>query len=87
MIASQQVVFLKGDMNLDVQTDLLLRSTPTGQNDVWLMNGAVRQGPPVTISPAPPSLDWQVFGADDFNADSATTWSSATPRPERSSSG
>ena len=67
--AATQVVFLKGDLNLDVQTDLLLRLATTGQNDAWLMNGSVRPGAPVTISPTPPSLDWQVFGADDFNGD------------------
>jgi uncharacterized repeat protein (TIGR01451 family) len=67
--AATQVVFLKGDLNLDVQTDLLLRLGSTGQNEAWLMNGSVRQGAPVAIAPTPPALDWQVFGVDDFNAD------------------
>ena len=73
--------FVKGDMNLDGQTDLLFRLNTTGQNDVWLMNGTSAPGAPVTISPAAASLDWIVAGVDDFNADHRNDlvfWNSVT---------
>lgn len=59
----------KGDMNLDGQTDLLVRLETTGQNDIWLMDGIARPGAPATVTPAATSLDWSIAGTDDFDAD------------------
>jgi hypothetical protein len=66
---SGPALFVKGDMNRDGETDLLLHNTVSGENQVWFMNNTVRDGAPATITPAPASLDWVVAGVDDFNAD------------------
>jgi hypothetical protein len=84
-IEDTRVVFLKGDMNLDVGTDLLFRLNTTGQNDAWLMSGTTRIGSPVTLSPTPASTDWVIAGADDFNADHRNDlllWSTTTGAAE-----
>ncbi|HET9314056.1 MAG TPA: VCBS repeat-containing protein [Vicinamibacteria bacterium] len=64
-----QAGFVKGDMNRDGETDLIVRNQVTGSNQIWYMNNTVRDGTPVTISPAAPSLDWSIAGVDDFNGD------------------
>lgn len=61
--------FVKGDMNRDGETDLLVHNNVTGQTDVWTMNNTVRDGAPIVVTPAAASLDWVVAGVDDFNAD------------------
>ncbi len=54
MIASQQVLFRKGDLDRDQRTDLLFRRGADGQNDVWCMNGSSRRAL-ATVSPLPPA--------------------------------
>lgn len=61
--------FVKGDLDRDGETDLVLHNTVSGANQAWLMNNEERAAGPVTITPAPASLNWQVAGIDDFNAD------------------
>ncbi len=61
------VLFVKGDLNSDLQTDLLLRHVPTNEHRVWLMNGTERLAEEV-VSPTPDAGD-VVVGADDFSND------------------
>lgn len=78
-------LFSKGDINVDGQTDLLVRLNTTGRNEVWLMNGVARENAPLVISPSAPSLDWLVAGTDDFNRDRSTDlllWNFATGEAE-----
>jgi hypothetical protein len=56
-----------GDFNGDGKDDILWREDRTGQNAVWLLNGA-------SISssgylPSLTDLNWQVVGVGDFNGD------------------
>jgi hypothetical protein len=77
--------FVKGDMNRDGETDLLVHNTVSGQTDVWTMNNTVRDGAPITVTPAAASLDWVVAGVDDFNADlqnDLLMWNTATGQAE-----
>jgi VCBS repeat protein len=79
--ASGPSPFVKGDMNRDGETDLLVHNNLTGQTDAWTMNNTVRDGAPIAVTPAAPSLDWVVAGVDDFNADlqnDLLMWNQAT---------
>ena len=83
-IASQQVLFRKGDLDLDQRTDLLFRRGSDGQNDVWCMNGSTRLAL-ATVTPAPSSLDWRIVGVDDFDRDrdsDLVLWNAATGQLE-----
>jgi len=53
--------------NNDGQTDILWRNYNTGENAVWLMNGATY----VSSTPLPmvSDLDWKIVGTGDFNKD------------------
>ncbi len=62
------VAFRKGDLDNDLQTDLLFRHLADGHHTVWLMNGVALRSA-VDVSPDPDALDWQVVGVDDFDGD------------------
>lgn len=61
--SSKQV---KGDFNGDGKIDLLWR-TGSGQNFVWLMNGAAYSS--TASLPAVLDLNWKIRGVGDFNSD------------------
>jgi hypothetical protein len=67
-----------GDFNNDGQTDILWRNYTTGANEVWLMNGTVRED--IATLTAAPNLDWILAGAGDFNNDGKPdlVWHNAT---------
>lgn len=76
---------VKGDVNRDGETDLILHNTVTGENAVWFMKDERRMSAPVTISPTPASLDWQIAGVADFDADDDNDlllWDSVTGAAE-----
>jgi len=56
-----------GDFNGDGKVDILWRNNTTGQNIIWLMNGATRAGSADLPSVTDPN--WQIVGTGDFNAD------------------
>ncbi|MBW4580896.1 MAG: VCBS repeat-containing protein [Tildeniella nuda ZEHNDER 1965/U140] len=58
------------DFNSDGQTDLLWRNYATGQNEVWLMNGATRVSTVALMSVGDPN--WRMEGANDFTGDGKT---------------
>ncbi len=60
--------FSKGDLDNDLNTDLVLRYQPTGANQAWLMNGTTRAAL-LPITPDPVGLDQRIAGIDDFNRD------------------
>jgi hypothetical protein len=57
-----------GDFNKDGSVDLLWRHKVSAAVGVWYMNGIV-QVSTATILPAVPSLNWEIVGAAEFNAD------------------
>jgi hypothetical protein len=55
------------DFNNDGYVDILWRNYATGNNEVWLMNGA--QHTNTVELPAQPDLNWRIVGTGDFNRD------------------
>ncbi len=60
---------VKGDLNDDLDTDLLLRSLSQPVNRVWTLDGDANRLAEVDLVPDQSSVDWELVGADDFNAD------------------
>jgi hypothetical protein len=61
-------VAASGDYNADGKSDILWRNATTGQNHMYLMNGAtVESSLIVTTVPSPD--DWKVMGSGDYNDD------------------
>jgi hypothetical protein len=58
---------VKGDLDRDFSTDLLLRNGTTGALDLWVMDG-VQRTQLLAVTPTP-ALDQQVVGVDDFDDD------------------
>jgi hypothetical protein len=62
----------RGDFDVDGRQDLVWRNAATGENQVWLMNGADR----VSVRPTEPSTladtRWRLVGTSDFNDDAKT---------------
>jgi hypothetical protein len=57
-----------GDYNADGKSDILWRNAATGQNHMYLMDGAmVASSLSVTTVPSPD--DWKVVGSGDYNGD------------------
>jgi hypothetical protein len=65
---SARCPYKKGDLNLDLQTDLVLRNLGTGQNVTWLMSGITRLSE-AAVTPDPVVPEWQIAGVDDFSGD------------------
>jgi hypothetical protein len=58
-----------GDFNSDGKPDLFWRNQSTGDNQIWLMNGATLASG-VVLSPVPPP--WRVAAAGDVTSDGKT---------------
>jgi hypothetical protein len=58
-----------GDVNRDGFSDLVWRHSRSGQNVVWLMNGAGLSGGGFTNPSTFADTDWKVVGTSDFNLD------------------
>ena len=58
------------DFNGDGKTDILWRNKSTGQNVVWLMNGAAFSS--YSLIDAVADTNWQIVGTGDFNGDGKT---------------
>jgi len=58
------------DFNGDGKTDILWRNRSTGQNVVWLMNGAAFSS--YSLIDAVADTNWQIVGTGDFNGDGKT---------------
>jgi len=58
------------DFNGDGKTDILWRNKSTGQNVVWLMNGATYSDYAYINSVT--DLNWEIVGTGDFNSDGKT---------------
>ena len=56
-----------GDFNGDGKSDILWRNSATGENAIWLMNGATLSGSAIfaTIT----DFNWSVAGVGDVNGD------------------
>ncbi len=63
--------YVKGDFDRDGNTDLVLRQFDgTWSNQqIWLMNGTTRMGPPWPLFMHVPVGDWSLVGVDDFDGD------------------
>jgi hypothetical protein len=58
------------DFNGDGKTDILWRNKSTGQNVLWLMNGAAFSS--YSLIDAVADTNWQIVGTGDFNGDGKT---------------
>ncbi len=60
-----------GDLNNDGNVDLLWRNSTTGENRLWLMNGAnlVQEIPLLNVAPTSATSNWRMQGVGDFNQD------------------
>ncbi|MBW4695489.1 MAG: hypothetical protein KME27_27385 [Lyngbya sp. HA4199-MV5] len=58
------------DFNTDGRADLIWRNYATGQNTVWLMDGATRLSSTTLMSVA--DLNWRIEGLNDFTGDGKT---------------
>src|SRR5690606_6798690 len=56
-----------GDFNGDGHEDILVRDYGSGENEMWLMNGATRLSTVSIVNVADP--DWILSGAGDFDGD------------------
>jgi len=57
-----------GDFNSDGKADILWRHAATGNNSIWLMDGASRiGGGPIPAVPDP--VNWRIAGVGDFDGD------------------
>jgi hypothetical protein len=57
----------RGDFNSDNKPDIVLRNYATGQNAIWVMNGASLAG--IVDLPALPNTNYRIEGVADFNQD------------------
>jgi hypothetical protein len=56
-----------GDFNGDRKSDILWRSTTSGDNAIWLMNGAARDSAALINRVA--DTNWAIVGTGDYNSD------------------
>jgi chitodextrinase len=56
-----------GDFNVDGKSDILWRNSATGQDAIWLMNGATISSSPAIASVA--DSNWGIAGVGDFDGD------------------
>jgi len=59
--------FLKGDFNADSKSDVIWRKSTTGEDAMWLMNGAAISSP--SALPTVSDTNWKMSGAGDFDGD------------------
>jgi hypothetical protein len=67
------------DFDHDGKPDILWRNISTGDNRIWLMNGAVQNGPDEVLPPDT-TQNWQIAATGDLNNDGNTDiiWRHAT---------
>lgn len=63
---------VKGDLNDDLNTDLVLRSLSQPVNRVWTLDGNANRIAEIDVTPDQTGTDWRLAGVDDFNGDSSS---------------
>jgi Tol biopolymer transport system component len=60
---------VKGDLNDDLNADLVLRKLSQPVHRVWTLDGNANRIAEIDVTPDQTSTDWRLAGVDDFNAD------------------